>query len=915
MVVENKVIAWADRFKDEPMWSVCEIGLSSDDYHGLLDDLKQVEQKCFLKPPDWLGLALTITLAECGRRYAGEDNFWVPVSRQLSEMPWRDKIFNRAGQPTSKCRKILEDTARHFRLRHVYGNEDTMEWYVSMRLQFGFTRSGFERRLHEWLPSNVMPTPCKLLLGEKKSDSFYKLWKHLWLFRKDRLSERKIRDCLRESPWVLPEWHDALISKALERREYDYVYRTNNGDENDDHWIPRFSEKEAAEEVFLARPRLVWGHNESPHYELSVEEEALDTLDLTDSEYSFWVGGFQAGRFLKQTDGSYRAESPTISVQHPLPSMDVELKNESAMCVVRQRLELWDEDAEVVVFDLTAGGFALIDEGQGIMLKVGNEYAVWTAPDLVIHPTPEESRSFAGGMIARLLAHTDTPIDVCFNDGTVINTLTVTERPLVNLDGVRAELVASEDVFPDELTLTARHRIKVSVPEGVSLKHIRRDGKALSGDWRHNFWWSQPLDLTDAEHASGVRLQLTIEVGGEMRSVSRRVYANVDGAVLWEANPGQVFKRSVQQDRLLHAGKARTTLFLFRVNGDAHSYYVFEGGFCHGRVKTKPAALKSLHGFGAPLTVGFSRFNTHSEEGSCVSRAVIDTGILGEIDAEGIKLLHPLQTNREHRLVVVRPDWSLYSCPAEKNPTGTCLKSDLLTDGWLAVGLFFRGRRLGTIWNQNATLFSSSLANADLQKAIQIITLFKLPFLLPVFKNTMREYLLAHPAEFLAAWSESGDDTMTIDGETFIVSMTAGGDSLRYSVSSLIGTGRLDIADDVCREIITIFGGDVENLTLQDLAILLDDVLDWSPRLAAKIAGVAGNVDTNELCKKILKSPTICAKLEVAKNVGSHPAFIGHLLTTHGASEDRWAGNVARLLHNRMFRRLLTCFLISNPRV
>ncbi|MDD4018446.1 MAG: hypothetical protein PHV28_10940 [Kiritimatiellae bacterium] len=145
--LQQKVTDWAERFTDKPEWSVCEIGLSEEDYRALFDDLKQIEQGCFLKPPEWLGLALTVALAECGRRHAGEDNFWVPVSRLFADISWKEKIFNHAGQPTSKCRKMLEDTARHFRLRHVYGNEDTMEWYVSMRLQFGFTRKGFERRL------------------------------------------------------------------------------------------------------------------------------------------------------------------------------------------------------------------------------------------------------------------------------------------------------------------------------------------------------------------------------------------------------------------------------------------------------------------------------------------------------------------------------------------------------------------------------------------------------------------------------------------------------------------------------------------------------------------------------------------------------------------------------------------------
>ena len=206
--------------------------------------------------------------------------------------------------------------------------------------------------------------------------------------------------------------------------------------------------------------------------------------------------------------------------------------------------------------------------------------------------------------------------------------------------------------------------------------------------------------------------------------------------------------------------------------------------------------------------------------------ALLSIRSLGEIDAEGIKLCtHCKQT--------VNIGWWLYArlvalfLPCRKNPTGTCLKSDLLTDGWLAVGLFSGATTHYNLEPEcNALLLKScqcrsSESNSDyypLQVAVSSAG----------FQKYNAGVFARAPTEFLAAWANRATTHDLIDGETFIVSMTTGGDSLRYSVSSLIGTGRLDIADDVCREIITIFGGDVENLTLQDVAILLDDVLDWS---------------------------------------------------------------------------------------
>jgi len=578
---------------------------------------------------------------------------------------------------------------------------------------------------------------------------------------------------------------------------------------------------------------------------------------------------------------------------------------------VEQHVDLWDGNAEVVVFDLTAGGLALPAENWPA-LKVGNEYAVLTVSDLIVYPKSDECRTFAGRKIFRFMAHADTPVVIRFEDGQEFDTLAVTERESVNLEGVRAELIEKDEAFPGGLKLGVRYRVRVTVPITVVLRHVRREGVMLHGMTLGAAWVSDPLDLSETEHARGVRLQIVVVIGGETHSCSRTAYAHVNGAAMWEARTDQTFTRSAAQDRPLYTHKARTTQFLFRVNGDVHGHFIFEGGFCHGGVKTKPSALKKLHGLGAPLTIGYSRFHTSGVEN--VSPAVFDTGILGEVDSSGIELLRPLYTNDDYRLVVVRPDWAVVSDHARTASDRNRLDARLLTDGWLAIGLFFKGHRQGAVWN--ITDFSRRIAAApDPQRVARLITLFKLPFLHPTFKKPLRSYLLSYPAAFLETWTDPVGSESKVDEIVFADPGLAGDDVLRYSVSSLIGTGRLNLTDDVCQNIIGAFGGDINNLTEQNFAPLLDDVLDWSPRLAARLAGVAIRVNGDVLCKLITKVPTQDAKQEVARSVGTNVGFIGRLLTVNGAQDSTWADNVARLIHHRTFRRLLTCFLISNPRV
>ena len=916
MMVEEQTREWAARFANVSTWSTCELWLSEADVETLLRELVGLPPEMFRRPPDWLGLALTVALAECGRRDANENDFWVPVSRRFKDAAWHRRVFTQLGQPTAFCRRLLEDAAFHYKLRNVYGRDDTMEWFVSMRLQFGFTRRGFEKRLHEWLVEAGVPLPLRFLRGAGentalKADSFCKVWRHLWLFRKDQISEQQLRECLHGSPWILPEWHDELITKALKRREYDYVYEQRGEACDTDRWKCCAPDEDVADEGFLTRPRLVWERGAAPHFELMFEPEAIAWDRCEETEYSLCVGGERRGRVLRQSDGTYRAESDNIILHNPVSSIDAELKDGVGSTIADQRIDIWDGNAEAVVFDLTAGGLALPTENRPA-LKEGTEYAVLTAPDMTVYPETIERRTFAGRRIFRFIALANTPTVVSFEDGEEYVTLAVTECESVNLDGVHVELIAGEGAVPGGLALGIRYRVKVTIPRTVLLRRVRRDGATLLGMTAGAAWVSAPLDLTEEEHARGVRLQIVVAVGDETHSISRTGYAPVDGMALWEAGIDQAFTRSEAQDTPLHTDKARATQFLFRINGDAHGYFIFEGCFCHGRIKTKPSALKKLHGFGAPLTIGYSRFHTSGVES--VSPAVLDTGILGEVDASGIELLHPLYISDGHRLVVVRPDWSVVSDHARMASDRNRLDANLMSGGWLAVGLFFKGHRQGAVWN--TTDFSRRIAAAtDPQRVARLTTLLKLPFLYPAFKKQMRSYLLAHPAVFLETWTTQGGRDIELDGKSFADPGLTGDEALRYSVCSLIGAERLNMSDEVCRDVVDAFGGDVDSATMQDLALLLDDVLDWSPRLAAQIARCAVAVDQDDLCHGIRKGTRKEVVRAVSRDTGIRETFIGRLVTSAGAGDADWSDNVARLLHHRTFRRLLTCFLISNPRV
>lgn len=909
--IQQQISDWTERFKGNPAWSVCEIGLSDADYNALLDDLKQIEPYCFRKPPEWLGFALTIALAECGRRHAGEDNFWAPVSLQFADMPWHSKIFTHAGQPTSKGRKMLEDTARHFRLRHVYGNEDTMEWYVSIRLQFGFSQKGFERRLHEWLCGAGMPVPVRFLLGldkdrpELKSESFYRLWKCLYRFRKDNLPERQLRQCLNEVPWVLPEWHEGLVRKALEQREYDYVYRP--------HGINEDFERDFPEEVppedqlgFLTAPQLQWIQGQAPQFKMTFEADNLDWSGYTEPEATLVIGGQRKSRALRQTDGVYLPETWNIVLANPPPEIDAEIQSPDGLLLAEQHVVFWDTTADVVMFDLTAGGVALPTNAR-YQLKDGNEYVALVSPDLALSPNPTEIHRFAGRGMLRFTARAGTSVAVVFPDKT----------ELARLDC--SESVPFEGCQQIGVELTEGGGVKVTFPQRFRLRCVRKDGSTLSGvTLNETTWKSDVLDLTDADHARGIRLQIVIVLpDGIPHTVSRTITTPVgDGPSVWEACDGQTFTPSAFTQRNLHPDKGRSGRFVFKVNGEAASHFIFEGDYCHGRVKDKPMNLRGLHGYGAPLVIGFSRFQT--SELRTVSPTVIDTGILDALDGDTLALRFPLYRREGYSLLVVKPDGAVAETGFE---TGTPasrleLRESIHSDGWAAFGLFFNGELKGSLWNvQTFSRFLDS--TADALAIARIAALFKLPFLHGDCRKRMRGCVLECPAEFLEVWtSPEGRGVQFGDAVLKFPNLTDD-DAARFSVCSLIGTERLSLATETCGKLIERFGGKAGTTTSEEFAVLIDDVLDWSPRLAAELARCTTDIDKDTLCVSLLKREQREKCIQsVARGTGTNDSFIRRLLTVNGCNTDpQWHQNVRRLLHNRMFRRLLTCFFISNPRI
>ena len=166
-----------------------------------------------------VGLVLHLLYAEHTRRHGREHLYWP----EIAKLPWHRSHhgwFLSDGHPTAAHRLILATAADVFSLRQSR-EEEGSHWFMTGKLQVGFTAKGAASHLQDWLTNpHAMTKPVRMLLGrgsdpDLKSDSFVKLFNLLSRFRVRNVAENILDRELLCSPWVLPESIPAIKQAAL----------------------------------------------------------------------------------------------------------------------------------------------------------------------------------------------------------------------------------------------------------------------------------------------------------------------------------------------------------------------------------------------------------------------------------------------------------------------------------------------------------------------------------------------------------------------------------------------------------------------------------------------------------------------------------------------------------------------------
>ena len=737
------------------------------------------------------GLRLLLAIIYAARREATEGQIWPAVRSGLNlSVHIADILFHSNGQPRVEVKTLIERTCRHFRLRHIFGQDGTQEWFGSIYLQFGFTQRGFAKMLPEWLMGYNQPNTIARLLddAELKSESFGKLWDALLSFRRGNAAEAVTRRIISESPWVLPEWADELLL-ATKRKPHlsPATYRSGSSVVGD---VPR---------SFLSEPRLVVA-TQLVETQWQIELAGLAEWALTGSSFCVRLrcGESPAQEIFlrKQPDGSlsnlaHTFEFPLASVKES--QISASITDQQGREVAAQDIHLFDPDADIMAFS-ERGYF-----DDGFMKRGPRTNAlcfVLIRSDLNLIPQPAEWHRFEGMgyKLHRLRFEAGQQLRVLFEDG---------EALWSSITGDRSAQPAMPGRITPKCELSSLDNASLYAPgttEIVLGVSGIGDAEILSAQWRSRQlcivqpqpaaqlpWRIREIPKLEALLASRVLLKLRVRLGEAVHRTEIEWKPSLFG--IFEQSRGKAFcgeffntrnKEQLERGRYTIMPKPLT----LEQQERGLRWCLFEGDrFVSELREGSPQSLYGLGGYGQGLSIRLGQFNREDKPTILVGE-VADKGLfhiyavnpfIGKdytFDAWGTPELgaeHTLHYGTMHERVtsevagerLVFADDKAMFAPFPAQPC------DYLV-------LAYAGARLATWWRvlKDGSSWSSNLTeirdDVDARRAAFTIRWAKLPILSGHHYHQVKEFFRRFPHIVLGEWlcgCKERKDRRKIEGE------------------------------------------------------------------------------------------------------------------------------------------------------
>ena len=765
----------------DQMWSIAELRLPEDEvewlrcWFGCLTPestenwvksvlLPKVEGEMFVTYRQMFGSLLICTGAEVCREESREDSVWPTIRSILPKShAVRHELFLSNGQPTPLTKAAIADAARALNLRHALDIEGTQQWFVTIKLQFGFTRRGAKNRLAEWLVHLGRPHAVQYLDGESEfpeliSTSFQSLWRALIQYRRDLINNTQVRDILQTNPWVKPHWVDDLMKEAKARVA---MLGTKIVDAQ-----PTSADTLSEEFCPFVNIALKWLPGETPRISFKLDRTAIEEQVTSENvtELDFYIDGNRLCRWLRQQDGSWGG-TETIYAEPDNKRTQPNLRPRAFVVQTRsgEPLVEWDlSDSglleDVLVFDLQ----------NETMLKAGFErlkptrsYAIISDRDCEIQGCVSVE-TFERNGIARKVVRLGAPLNeslcVAYRDF-------VLWQPLQNQNNRRPDFELTLRT-PETKILPLNDRTELlleGLPEDAEPVELLIHKKTYEVRKSNGIWGTlKRITLTPELATRQRRVRVRFQSEGQTFSHIPRLTFNLVGAVmLRHGQTEEVTLATLKQDQDINLSERTASLWVWAPDGD-NKARVLEGGYQAGRLRYGKIRLRDFAGHGGELQI-LSNVERYSLGIRC-----LDTGCIGgflprmlgndaqlrllaekppsDVGDNGYSLFEWIKKDAQKAKLVKLP----HSC-VQGSSTGRLWQLHYLSNP-LAITLTWKGAWLGC-WASLGNIRDYISQRRELTaQDFAIMKWLRVPVMHPTLCPTVRTAVLSTPCHFLKAW-------------------------------------------------------------------------------------------------------------------------------------------------------------------
>jgi RNA polymerase sigma factor (sigma-70 family) len=624
--VMQRVLERTSDFRNESNWSMAELAWTPED-HAKLSHWAQIGKADFqllrsqkrtysgklLTGMDGLGITFLALCSDIAQRDAVEGDMWSHVNASLGPQ-LRRILFGGPRYPRSFLRDATEEMCRKLRIRHAFGREGEQSWLRTVFLQFGLSRSGYER-LPIWLGQGaLLPVAVQVLLNERSelySRTFSSLWMVLQRYRWGSLERREAEAALEGNPWIRSEDRREILAAASKRD-------IENGPSDDEK-----GEGQATALSVLTEPRLRWT-TEAPVFEIGLQPTPPAWID--GQRYILTILNQRIP--ILRTGAEWRMDNATGTVViepiQPVLRADLIQRGVSALESPLDILLTPSPDS-LAIYDLTTG--RQIDPAQSNK-NLNRPTAILYRAGITIHPSSTEFyRAFRGEWTLSAF-RSGLPPNLEIRDGglaiwSAASTLRETKAETARFGRMA---VSSFGGWWGETV-----RVSVAATPGLQLLRVRlgRQRIDLVEAQPGRFRGKLPL-LAGAEYSSTAQIEYINEGRLEQQTGDLHV-SEVNGVAFETENGWKPFDSSLDID--IEYFQSRRVLVRLPANWEGerrqHDDWVFLEGdhFCQRHHRSVSSLRDSLYGVGEPLLLSIGPYN-YSSPGRRLTRGLLNSGVI-----------------------------------------------------------------------------------------------------------------------------------------------------------------------------------------------------------------------------------------------------------------------------------------------